>query len=194
MEKRDNPLRLDIDGREIRTFVPIAIGAGERKVRERIVNDMLLRKDVFDMKGCKWGRALRQPAVFTAMRRPYTNRAASGGIHDSGVSQNFPSAGLQYRDEVEGGQIPVVFRLLVLGKRAPVRLLGQIIQVRLQFRTGAQFGNALGSFGSENLRDRIYELVKESRAHAFIVGGSCGKVQPSGKSRAKTVAFPCLRA
>lgn len=81
IEEPNNRASFGIEGREVRTLMPIAIGTRQSKIVDAIVHDVLLRQDMLDMECQKRSSRLRKAAKFAPMIGPVAHECAAFGVH-----------------------------------------------------------------------------------------------------------------
>jgi hypothetical protein len=83
MKQTDNFTRQSIERNKVGAFVAIAVRTGHSQIVGRVIHNVLLCLDMFEMESEKRGCSLRQATVFTAMPCPCPYKLAECSIHSS---------------------------------------------------------------------------------------------------------------
>ena len=169
MKQSHNRARLRIERGESRSFVAIAVGAGQRQIVERIVSDVLLGLNMLDVEREKRSRRLRESAILAPMTCPNSDLLAGGGVHGRLSVQQAPGSGLHHGDKVEGGEIAVVFALFDGRQRPLIRFFRQLINSKLQCVVRLEGGDLLRSLGRQAVSKGFDQLVEQGGVHRRIL-------------------------
>ena len=153
------------------------VRAREREIRRGIISPMLSGSEMFDVEADNHCIPLWQKAVLTAVPCPVANELTYGLIHqltirsvDHTLFKNCASLCLQNCDEINYGNIRIVFLTLCQGQLALIRFVSKFVNTSLCLLINAKIDELLGDFRSQKRPKRIKKTVEYvSSHHAGII-------------------------
>jgi hypothetical protein len=139
MKQLRHSIRFRVNSGQVRTFVQIAVNAGEDKIVGFISAAMNLWENVFDVECRQRGIILMQLAILAAIAGSLPHQRSQARTHRLRRGLD-PLAGLslQNGDEFVRAHVTGVFSLLLLGELAFSGLASQLLDPRLKLGIGAK--------------------------------------------------------